>query len=344
MRTFSLFLLFFLPLVISAQTNTDSPSGSSSVSDIYVGGPEAPVITSLDYPSADTWFKLEDLTFGWEMPEEVVAVAADVFINPDEEPMTTYRPPVSSITIPSEDLIEGYNYLSVQFKNEEKWGMYGGKVVKIDNTPPEPFSITTLPLDGGSRGAALISFEAQDLLSGISHYEFSINGSIPSRLSPIEAARGQMIDLNNNTQYSIKAVAYDQAGNAREENVSILGITPTVVPPNNVIDLAVEDPAAVLAAIMAALLLIMFGYIVYERQRYAESLHNLRIETDEIHDQLLRIFSALREEIHQQIRNISKKARLSKKEQEAVEGLNKALSISESLIDREIKDVKNLLD
>ncbi|MEX2341020.1 MAG: hypothetical protein WD605_01740, partial [Candidatus Paceibacterota bacterium] len=89
---------------------------------------------------------------------------------------------------------------------------------------------------------------------------------------------------------------------------------------------------------------IMFGYLVYERQRYAGNLHDLRRETGEIHDQLLRIFSALREEIYQQIRNISKKTRLSKKEQEAVEGLNKALSVSESLIDREVKDVKNLLD
>ncbi len=221
--------------------------------------------------------------------------------------------------------------------------MYGERVIKIDNTPPEPFSVTILPLDS-SRGAALISFETKDTLSGISHYEFSINGSLPSRLTPLEAARGQMIDLNNNTQYSIKAIAYDQAGNIREESISVLGITPTTLPPNNIFDLAVEDPAAVLAAVMAALMLIMFGYIVYERQRYASSLHELRTETDEIHDQLLRIFRALREEIYQQVRNISKKTRLSKKEQEAVEGLNKALSISESLIDREIKDVKNLLD
>lgn len=273
----------------------------------------------------------------------MTAVAADVSVTPDREPMKTYRPPVSSITISADDLVEGHNYLSVQFKNEEKWGMYAGRVIKIDSTSPAPFSISVLPLDSG-RGAALVSFEAKDSLSGISHYEFSINGSLPSRLTPLEAARGQMIDLNSSTQYSIKAVAYDVAGNMREENISVLGITPKVVPPNNVVDLAVEDPAAVLAAVMAAIMLVMFGYLVYERQRYAGNLHDLRVETDEIHDQLLRIFSALREEIHQQIRNISKKTRLSKKEQEAVEGLNKALSVSESLIEREIKDVKNLLD
>lgn len=343
MRTFSLFLLFLLPLVVSAQTSPDLQPASSPDTDIYIGGPEAPTIISLELTNPDGWFKLKDFNFRWELPEEVVAVAAGVSTTPNEEPMTTYRPPVSSITIPAEDLVEGYNYLSVQFKNEEKWGMYKEQVIKIDNTPPEPFSVTVLPLDS-SRGAALVSFETEDALSGISHYEFSINGSIPSRLTPLEAARGQMIDLNNNTHYSVKAVAYDQAGNAKEETVTVLGISPTNVPPNNIIDLAVEDPSAVLAAVMAALMLIMFGYIVYERQRYAGSLRELRVETDEIHDQLMRIFSALREEIHQQIRNISKKARLSKKEQEAVEGLNKALSISESLIDREIKDVKNLLD
>ena len=120
MRTFSLFLLFFLPLTISAQTTPGSQPASLDALDLYAGGPVVPVITSIDQSNPDTWYHGSDITFSWELPNDATAVAADVSINPDEEPMTTYRPPVSSITISSEDLIEGYNYLSVQFRNEEK--------------------------------------------------------------------------------------------------------------------------------------------------------------------------------------------------------------------------------
>ena len=56
-----------------------------------------------------------------------------------------------------------------------------------------------------------------------------------------------------------------------------------------------------------------------------------------------KIFSALRDEIHDQIVTITKRPRLSKKEREAVEGLNQALEVSETLIEKEISDVKKIL-
>ncbi len=56
-----------------------------------------------------------------------------------------------------------------------------------------------------------------------------------------------------------------------------------------------------------------------------------------------KIFSALRDEIYDQINAITKKERLSKKEREAVEGLNQALEVSETLIEKEITDVSKIL-
>jgi hypothetical protein len=69
----------------------------------------------------------------------------------------------------------------------------------------------------------------------------------------------------------------------------------------------------------------------------------LRRETREIQDQMEKIFSALRDEIYDQINLITKRPRLSKKEKEAVEGLNQALEVSETLIEKEINDVKSIL-
>ena len=56
-----------------------------------------------------------------------------------------------------------------------------------------------------------------------------------------------------------------------------------------------------------------------------------------------KIFSALRDEIYDQINTITKRQRLSKKEKEAVENLNQALEVSETLIEKEIGDVEKIL-
>jgi hypothetical protein len=56
-----------------------------------------------------------------------------------------------------------------------------------------------------------------------------------------------------------------------------------------------------------------------------------------------KIFSALRDEIYDQIMSITKSKRLSPKEKEAIEGLTQALEVSETLIEKEINDVKAIL-
>jgi hypothetical protein len=84
-------------------------------------------------------------------------------------------------------------------------------------------------------------------------------------------------------------------------------------------------------------------YLFYERKRWRGEEEKLRREVREIQDQMEKIFSALRDEIHDQIVTITKRPRLSKKEREAVEGLNQALEVSETLIEKEISDVKKIL-
>ena len=56
-----------------------------------------------------------------------------------------------------------------------------------------------------------------------------------------------------------------------------------------------------------------------------------------------KIFSALRDEIYDQIGTITKRKRLSKSEKDAVKGLNQALEVSETLIEKEINDVNEIL-
>jgi len=64
----------------------------------------------------------------------------------------------------------------------------------------------------------------------------------------------------------------------------------------------------------------------------------------DVQEQMRKIFSALRDEIYEQVHTITKYPKLSAKEKEAVEGLHKALEVSETLIEKEINDVQTILN
>lgn len=335
-----LFILSFLIIIIPQ--NLLAQVTEVSLEELYDGGPESPMILSTDMPLPGAWYKPQDATFHWGLPDEVTAVAANVYLESGKEPMKSYRPPVTSITIESDEWTEGSQYLAVQFKNEEKWGMYSERQILIDGTPPEPFSISVKKLEEAGNGV-LVSFMAVDRLSGIAYFEVDANG-YQVRVSPAEASQGFFLPLEDNTEVSLVVTAYDMAGNSE---ISSTLIHPIMIEPSidtlGFAGFVSEEPASILAALMASLLLIMFGYMVYERQRYAAAVTDLRGESEEAQFQIIRVFNALRSEIYDQINAIDGKTRLSKKEKEAVAGLTKALKVSEKLLNKEVKDIKKLL-
>lgn len=102
--------------------------------------------------------------------------------------------------------------------------------------------------------------------------------------------------------------------------------------------------AMILNLVLLLVLLVFIAYIFHVRKQYRLHEERVKLETSEVREQMTKIFSALREEIYDQIRSITKRQKLSKKEQEAVDGLNRALEVSETLINKEIRDVQQLLD
>ena len=94
---------------------------------------------------------------------------------------------------------------------------------------------------------------------------------------------------------------------------------------------------------LLALAISLLAFIFYERKQFGKKEARLRKETKEIQDQMEKIFSALRDEIYDQINAITKKPRLSRKEKEAVNSLSSALEVSETLIEKEITDVQKIL-
>lgn len=166
-------------------------------------------------------------------------------------------------------------------------------------------------------------------------------------VTPEEASEtGYLVTELEDGTYTARIVAYDMAGNTREATTPVLITAGWVEPSEDEEATTIWDYITFTNALIGFLivvLLLQFVYMWYERKTLKEREEKLRRETREIQDQMEKIFSALRDEIYDQINMITKRKRLSQKEREAVEGLTQALEVSETLIEKEVNDVKSIL-
>lgn len=307
--------------------------------------PRAPEVGSQAFIDPETWYRDTDGIFTWELPFDVTEVAVDLATSSEHDPEEVFDPPIEEFVVSSDNLIDGVQYLSVQFKNQVGWGGITNRKIQIDTKPPEPFTINVQAANSKT-GFPLVVFDAKDTTSGIERYKMIVADAEPIDITPDEARLGYLLkDLEDGT-YTVKVTAYDKAGN---ETVST---TPVLITAGWVKEVTTEEGSSfwafftavnIFIIILILLVLFEFAYILYERKQFAKTEEKLRKETREIQDQMEKIFSALRDEIYDQINTITKRPRLSKKEKEAVEGLNQALEVSETLIEKEINDVKKIL-
>jgi hypothetical protein len=307
--------------------------------------PRAPEAGSTVFLDPEVWYSTKSGIFTWDIPFDVDEIALDISTSTEFEPVTTYDPPIEQISLNEELLSDGIQYLVLQFKNQVGWGDILYRKIMVDTTPPRPFTINVRAGNTPS-SFPLINFEASDETSGIARYDLSIAGGETIEITPDQARIGYLLkDLQDGT-YTVNVTAYDLAGNATKSTTAVLitaGWTPPVevVAVTSVWDLFKGKNLVILLLIVTVIAQIVYFMRMRKQQELKEQ--KLRRETKEIQDQMEKIFSALRDEIYDQINMITKRERLSKKEREAVEGLNQALEVSETLIEKEITDVSKIL-
>lgn len=330
------------------ETPTATPTENtedSSAAIAFGDPPRAPEVGSTAFLDPDLWYKTTNGIFTWELPFDVQEIAVEIATSSDNEPTTIIDPPVEEFVVNSENLSDGIQYLSVQFKNQVGWGAITNRKIQIDTTPPEPFTIN---IRAGTTPSSfpLLVFEAIDTTSGVAMYEMTIADKEPIEVTPDEAKLGYLLKELEDGTYTVRVTAIDRAGNKTESTVPVL-ITAGWTKPVEVVDETsfwdFFTGTNILILILLLIAVLEFMYILYERKQHSQQEEKLRKETREIQDQMEKIFSALRDEIYDQINAITKRPRLSKKEKEAVEGLNQALEVSETLIEKEINDVKKIL-
>lgn len=307
--------------------------------------PRAPEAGSTVFLDPEKWYPTKNGLFTWETPFDIDELALDISTSSDFNPVTRYKPPIDEIALTPELLIDGEQYLTLQYRNQVGWGAILHRKIRIDTVPPEKFAIN---VRAGNSATAfpLLTFEARDTISGIERYEMVIADGEPVPITPDEAKLGYLIKNLEDGTYTIRVTAYDLAGNKTESSVPVL-ITAGWTPPLEVVvETSIWDFFKGKNLVIIVLILTIAGlisYLIILRKAQEHKEQKLRKETKEIQDQMEKIFSALRDEIYDQINMITKKERLSKKEREAVEGLNQALEVSETLIEKEITDVSKIL-
>lgn len=311
--------------------------------------PRAPEVGSQTFLNPDEWYNETEGVFTWTLPFDVnvvaVAVATSSEFEPYENEDNIFDPPIEEFQVTEETISDGVQYLSIAYENQVGWGTVLNRKIQVDTTPPEAFEIEVRPANSGSDFPTL-NFAAVDETSGVDYYELFLADREPVRITPDEAKLGYLLGELTDGTYSARIVAYDKAGNSRESTAPVL-ITAGWEPET-------EDEEegsfwdfltmANITIVVLLLLIVLQGIYFWYQQKWAKQREEkLRRETREIQEQMEKIFSALRDEIYDQINTITKRKRLSAKEREAIEGLNQALEVSETLIEKEINDVKSIL-
>ncbi len=331
------------------QGANDDTVGNSGEAIVFGDKPSIPEIGSTTFLDPDTWYSDTEGVFTWTLPFDVDTVAVMISDDPDNRPeknkKAIFKPAIEEFKITKDNVSDGVQYVSVNFKNQVGWGTPVNRKLQIDTTPPKSFTIN---VDNGNtkNSFPLLRFAAEDETSGVAYYELTVADKEPVKITVDEARLGYMLkDLEDGT-YTVEVTAYDKAGNKRDSSIAVLITAGWQKPVTVAEEVSFWDFLTFTNLLIIFLILTIIleaVYIWYEKKRNRLRENKLRRETKEIQDQMERIFSALRDEIYDQINAITKRKRLSAKEKEAVESLSQALEVSETLIEKEINDVNIML-
>ena len=326
---------------------TDNDEDNDAI--IFGDPPRPPEIGSQTFLDPNIWYKETEGIFTWTLPFDVNAVAVELTDDSDNKPQENKEaindPPTEEFSVNKGVIKDGVQYISVNFKNQVGWGAPTNRKLQIDTTPPEAF-VVNVRAGNSPDSFPLLNFEANDITSGIDYYEMTIADQEPIKITPDEAKLGYLLKELEDGTYTVKVIAFDKAGNLRESSAAVL-ITAGWVKPAEVVDEGsfwdFFTAINLFVVFLISIIGMLGGYLWYNHKRLKEREEKLRRETKEIQDQMEKIFSALRDEIYDQILSITARKRLTPKEKEAIEGLTQALEVSETLIEKEINDVKAIL-
>jgi len=310
-----------------------------------------PVIFFSELYTASNWHADVPVFISWDLTDDIEAVAValtnDSGFEPRYESQYVHTPPTSEFGVDTNSLVNGTQYINIQFMDSSGWGDLVSLPVNIDFTPPEPFMTQVIYGDKNYNYEPILRFQTVDKHSGLAGYKIEVyNGDpetsssiISSEASEADGIKGMILEgLESKKPYVVRIYAIDNVGN---QTISDTYIT---VPGFRDLYTAfkqVFNPYNVLIYGLLLLVLLEFLYLHRQRRFYVDREQKLIKETKEINTQSIRVFEALREDVSEQITLMKKKTRMPK--QEIIDNLTQSLEVSEMLLDKEVADVEKLL-
>lgn len=333
---------------VSADTTLTALVLDLDVSSITTDSDDVPEVHSKIYTDEEIWYDVATGTFAWEIPTDTEAVAVEItntpYNRPNNNPEAIYESPITEYIITSDVVTDGVQYLSLRFRDENGWGDILYHKLLIDITPPEPFPIQ-IHSDGTDMFPTLY-FNAIDFTSGVAGYDIKIADHEAVVVPANEVEFGYQLNGLEDGIYEVAITAFDRAGNSRISRVEVPIAAGYVVQDDRQHTKSMgvfTDIPNFSVYILVVIIIFLLLHTYFERKQITLKENKLSKETHEIQEQMEKIFSALRDEIYDQINTLSKRKRLSKTEKEVIEGLNQAIEVSETLIEKEIDDVKMIL-
>jgi len=195
-------------------------SASSIPESVNKNLPSAPVVSSVTHPDKNQWYNGKTLQFSWTIPSDVDGVSYALYSTSDFVLPSTSDGLPSSISYDLTSRREGKWYFYIKFHNESGWGPTTMRSVRIDFSPPEPFSITYSNDGDLTNPRPSFTWSTTDALSGIEKYLVRIgNGNWfdASTIVMTSTVDQYQLPLQSPQQNALLTVdAYDYAGNITE--------------------------------------------------------------------------------------------------------------------------------
>ncbi len=194
--------------------------------------PSAPVgagsiasLTSSTHSDQTAWYQNENALMTWQLPAGATAVQTIVDRSATAAPSVEYKPAIVEKRVTN--LADGVWYFGVRAKVGGAWGPVARYTLQIDRSAPELASTITLDYDEAAQDLLISGVSASDEVSGIDHYELSVDGKNPLRVASDAFAGGSYrLHYAKTGTHSIQLRAYDKAGNHTEASGSFNTPTP----------------------------------------------------------------------------------------------------------------------
>ncbi len=167
------------------------------------------VISSTTHPDPNAWYKARDASLSWTKPSGATTYSYTLS-HDSGQPSKTGSGTQASVGFIG--LADGVWTFALTTNFSDGKTASSSYTIRIDNSPPQPFSFKSERQNGAADPSPILSFSTTDTPSGIDHYEIIVNGK------SIATTKDTTYKLPVQTpgKYTLVVRAFDKAGNTTD--------------------------------------------------------------------------------------------------------------------------------